>query len=342
LQKLVKILVTVLTLSVVAEPIIAGRYADAMFHLGVSPRNSALGNAGGSLIQNGSVFLHNPANISYLKNPELAAMYVSQFGMADYNILGLSMPISKSIVVGLHWMHFGVENIPLRPDLSGYNILTQRDSARTLLQNPLGSFSDKEDAVFISIAKMFRWNLDLGWRYFEIPLQTPIGINIKYLNRELYRLTGSGVGLDLSAGLKFGIGELFDADWMGTFGTSLLWQDVTNTAISWSSYSQDVMHSNLQLYYSYEQPVNFMHSSLSWVYTQSKAVKGGAKFGFEVEYKNRLSIQAGYHNHRWGTGISVFTKIWKFPLSIEYAFSPHVLGNSHRIGITVGFHKSVK
>jgi len=342
LQKHAKILVAVFIFTLVAKPGIAGRYADAMFHLGVSPRSSALGNAGGSLLQNGSVFLYNPANMSYLKHPELAAMYVSQFGMANYNILGISTPVSSGIVVGAHWLHFGVDNIPLRPDLSEYTILTQRDSARTLLRNPLGSFSDKEDAVFISIAKMFRWDLDLGWRYFSLPLETPLGINVKYLDRKLYTLTGSGIGLDFSAGLKFPIGELFDADWMGKFGTSFLWQDVTNTPVSWSSHSQDVMYSNLQMFFSYEQPMNFIHSSLHWVYARTKSEKGGAKFGFEVEYKNYLSIQAGYQNHRWGAGISIFSKVLSFPLSIEYAFSPHVLGNSHRIGITVGFHKAVK
>lgn len=306
-----------------------------MLHLGVNPRNCALGNAGGSLLQNGEVFLSNPANLSYLRMPEFAGMYVSQFGMANYNILGISTPISEKLAIGIHWLHFGVDDIPLRPDLSGLNILTQRDSARTLLDHPLGMFTDREDALFISVARMFRWELDYGWQYASLPVETPVGINLKILNRKLYNITGTGIGLDLSFGLKFKLTDLLDADWMGKFGMAFLWQDITNTPISWSTYSQDMMPSNMQMFLSYVQPLPFIKSRLNFVYSGAKRFKGGRAFGVEYQFRQILGMQIGFRDHRMNAGISLNTHISAFPVSIQYAFSPHVLGNSHRVGLRI-------
>jgi len=313
--------------------VFAGRYADSMFRLGVSPRGSALGNAAGALLKDGAAFLDNPANISYLNTLNVRALYISQFGMADYNYLGIAIPIMPSVVTEINWMHFGVDNIPLHPDLSGFSILTQRDSARVLSNDGLGTFADREDAVFLSLAKMSRWNLNLGYRYFSIPVETPIGINIKYLNRQVYNVKGAGIGVDLSMAFRFSVAQLLDIKSLGDFGIALLAQDLTGTPVSWNTRSQDVIHPALQWNWVYQQPVKWHNSQVNFVYKTTSRYQGGTGWGIEWFIRQRFGIQIGANSGQFSAGMTVNTTVFSFPISIEYAFSRHDLGMTHRLGI---------
>ena len=316
-----------------STPLVAGRYAESMFHLGTSSRGVALGNATGALFEDGAVFLQNPANLSYLTQVEFRGMYTTQFGLANYNHLGAAIPVQKDFTVSLNWLRFAVDGIPLRPDLSQYSLVTQRDSARALLHNGLGTFEDREDAVFLSVARLFKWNLDLGWRYFELPVETPVGINLKYLNRKIYNVSGSGLGVDLSAGLKFHLRDLLDVKWMGTLGNALMLQDVTGTPVSWNTKSQDVMRPAVQWHLSYEQPLPWKRSSLNFVTSRSSRYGSTPGTGIEFVYNEILAIQVGKRAAQWSGGMTFYTLIQEWPVGVEYSFGHHDLGFSHRLGM---------
>lgn len=328
-------LLILLGLTAFSESLVAGKYADAMLHLGISPRITALGNAAGSLIESGDAFLYNPGNIGYADRIELQAMYVSQFGMANYNTLGLTIPVIKNLAVGLHWLHLGVDDIPLRPDLHQYDLVAQRDSARTLLENPLGSFAEKEDVIFISLGKLFRKDIDLGWQYANLPVVIPIGLNIKFLNRRIYQVTGTGIGIDLSTGLKMPLGEVMDFDWIGTLGTALLWQDVTGTPISWDTYSQDVMHPVLQWSLSFEQPVRMIWGNINLVWTKSTREGMNPAWGVEYAMNKLLALQLGVLNKQLNGGVTLRTTLAGVAVHLQYAFGNHLLGSTHRVGIQI-------
>ena len=318
---------------IVSSPVFAGRYGESMFHLGTSSRGVALGNATGALFEDGAAFLHNPANLGYLDQVEFRGMYTSQFGLANYNHLGVTIPVQKEYTVSLNWLRFAVEGIPLRPDLSQFTLVTQRDSARSLLQNGLGTFEDREDAVFLSVARLFRWNLDLGWRYFKLPVETPVGINLKYLNRKIYNVSGSGIGLDVSAGLKFRLPDLLDIKWMGTLGNALMVQDVTGTPVSWNTKSQDVMRPTLQWHISYEQPIPWKNSSLNFVTNRSTRYGSAPGTGIEFVYNEKVAVQVGTRARQWSGGLTFHTILNTWPVSVEYSFGHHDLGFSHRLSL---------
>jgi len=318
-----------------------GRYTDSMLRLGVSPRGSALGGAAGSLFETGAVFLQNPGNISYLNNSEFRALYISQFGLANYNYLGAAHPFGSDYVFAVNWLHLSVDDIPLRPDLSDLTLLTQRDSARTLLNNPLGAFTDREDAVFLSLAKMFRWDLDLGLRYFSFPVETPVGVNIKYLNRRIHTVRGSGLGIDVSIGAKFWLSKLLDVKWMGRLGNALLLQDLTGTPVSWNTKSQDVMHPSLRWSISYEQPITKMSGQLNAVYTRSTRYGTEPSWGIEYRFRDFLGLQVGTSQAQFNAGISFYPTIFTLPFAVEYSLGNHVLGYSHRLGLSVLLSKQI-
>lgn len=285
--------------------------------------------------------MHNPANLGYVNSSEIRALYISQFGLANYNYLGATQPVGADYVFAVNWMRLSVDDIPLRPDLSDLTLVTQRDSARTLLHDPLGTFTDREDAVFLSLARMFRWNLDLGWRYFAFPVETPIGVNIKYLNRRIHTVQGSGLGIDVSVGAKFWLSELLDVKWMGRLGNALLIQDLTGTPISWNTKSQDVMHPNLLWSLSYEQPIRRFDGQLNFVF--SRASRYGAKSSWGIEYKIQdvAAVQIGTTAEQFNAGIAFYPTMFQMPFSIEYSLGNHVLGYSHRLGLSVSLSKPI-
>ena len=332
LRKPVKYLILTFGLLLVYQPLPGGEYADAVLRIGISPRSIALGNAAGSLIEGDEACFHNPANISYADRVEIRGMYVSQFGMANFNTLGFTLPLLPDWAASVHWSHFGVDDIPLRPDLHAFDLITQRDSARALLEEPLGHFGSSEDAVFVSLGKMFRWDFDLGWQYFSLPVETPVGMNVKYLYREIAQVTGSGIGLDLSAGLKFPLNELFDAEWIGQFGAAVLWQDVTGTPVSWNTQSQDVMHPAMRWSLSMEQPVGFLFGRINAVWSRSSRAGGSSGWGLEYELGRMLSLQVGSAGQRLNAGASIGFRILGIAVDLQYAFGEHLLGSSHRIG----------
>ncbi|MCF7804820.1 MAG: hypothetical protein K9N46_04265 [Candidatus Marinimicrobia bacterium] len=306
-----------------------------MFQLGISPRTSALGNASGVLVEDGTAFLANPANLAYVTETEFRGMYISQFGLADFNTLAITAPVSVNTVMSINWLRLSVDDIPLRPNLNNLTLLAQRDSARVLQENGLGTFQDREDAVFISLAQMYRWDLDLGFRYFKLPVETPIGVNVKYLNREIHTVKGSGIGLDVSAAIKFSLSELLDVDWMGKLGNGLMIQDVTGTPVSWNTRSQDVMRPAILWSASYEQPIAWEESQLNFVYTRSTRYELGTGYGIEFIYRDVLGLQLGHARNQLTGGLSFHTLLYDFPLSIEYAFGSHNLGNTHRLGLSL-------
>lgn len=322
------ILLGILTVSQTAY---GGRYADSMLRMEVSPRAAALGGAAGALLENGAVFLQNPANISYVTKLRVRGLYQSQFGLASYHHLGIVYPIVRAMAVAVNWMRFSVNDIPLRPDLSGHSTLSRRNVSRTIASHPAGTFSDRENAFFLSVARMYRWDLDLGWRYFKLPVETPVGMNIKYLHRRLHTIQGHGLGVDCSVALKFSMAELLDYRWMGRAGISLLLKDFTGTPISWNTRSQDIIEPAWQWNWAYEQPIGVNGNAIHLVWRKSTRYRDGSGWGVEWQHRKLLAVQLGRNGQGLVGGISVGSSWHKYRLVFEYGFTRHVLGNVHKI-----------
>lgn len=314
-----------------------GRYVDSMFRLGCNPRNAALGHAGGSLIEDGAAFLDNPANLSYLSQLNLQLMYLSQFGLASYNHIGLSIPFETDFVFGVNYLLFRTEGIPVRPDIRHLGSLAQRDSSRSVAGNMAEMFSDREEACFLSLARMYRWDLDFGWQYFKLPVETPVGVNVKYLNRRIYTVRGSGVGLDLSAGLKFELSRLLDRRWMGKFGIALLVADFTKTPVLWTTKSQDVIEPAFQWSWSYQQPVHKLRSVCNLVMRASTRYRDSFSWGMEWNYRDLLALQAGGVRKRYSAGLTISTRLRGIGTRLSYAVSSHTLGQSHQLSCSIFF-----
>lgn len=318
----------------------AGENAGAFLNIGVGARAMALGGAFSSSVDDGTAFYWNPAGLSLISKRELNMMYTSLFGfpnsLASYQSISYVQPLQQGAAISLGWIRLSSNDIPRFPELVGGDKNPGPRTKDKLLQgdgNPQGHFSDAEDALFFSFGKMSRYKLDLGWQYFVLPLEFPLGGSLKYIHYSLAGKTARGVGFDIGGGVRFAASDLFAKEYLGKVALALVFQNVANTAITWETRRQDVVPYKTKISISYLQPLTFWRSkvTLSWEKESKKHKK--SQFGVEYTYKNGLSFRGGYNGESFSMGTGMIFRA----LRVDYALSSHELGSIHRINAAVRF-----
>lgn len=312
-----------------------GQYAGEFLELGVSAGNLAMGGSCGALDRSNTAFYANPAGLAYISQTNVNLMYMDQFGLAKYNYLGSARPISKTVTLAVNWIHFGVTDIPRRPDLflSGEYTSEERRSEILIKKGKgYGSFTNSEDALYISLAKMNHYDVFLSWMYHNLRIRIPIGCNIKLIRKHLDTAHGYGIGADFGARINFSFGELMSTNaGMLSFGVTL--QDFTKTNIYWDTNHLDTFKRNLKLSAAYERTVPYFQSHLSFTLEKNTRYDENYRFGLEYRLKNIIALRGGYNFNGLNYGCGINFKIMNIPINLDYALLNHDLGNCHRIGL---------
>jgi len=317
--------------------LIAGEYADAFLELGVSARAAAMANAIGALDISETAFVSNPSGIGYVKEARLGLMYTSQFGLADHNYIGLAMPISQHYSLALSWIRFGVDDIPILPDIVGEisDKAERRDSVISIYNSDIATFNDIENAVFISLARFNSAIIDLGWIYSKFNLEFPIGINIKFIHKKYYTLEGYGLGIDIGGRLRVSGEEVLDINHLGMLSLGLTLKDVSGTTIYWNTKSQDRIRLTPALSWALEQPIRPLKLMVNLGAERQFRYHDKTNYGLEIIYANRLSLRTGLKKSGLSLGLGLNFKAMKKLINLDYSFYNHDLGASHRIGISI-------
>ena len=186
----------------------------------------------------------------------------------------------------------------------------------------------------ITIAKHMDINWDIGWQYWEMPLEMAFGFNIKMIDLSLDNKSGSGVGIDLGYILKLGLDKIFVSPYYGDLSIGISTQDMLNTRITWDTDSKhkDNIARNFKIGFSYSQPLPVFKSSLTLAYDLDTRYNGLEHVGLEYLFNNLFAVRIGSNGGYMTTGAGIY--LWK--LKVEYAFQSHDLGNTHRVGILFG------
>jgi hypothetical protein len=204
-----------------------------------------------------------------------------------------------------------------------------------LTDAPLGYSSFTNDAFFLTLAKSYKLNLDFGWQYFVLPIEIPLGVNIKFIRQSLFNQSASGLGLDLGGMFKFGLDDLFDDNRLGKFAFGYALKDLTKTKITWNTDSRQ--SSNIErswsLGLSYFQPIPRIRGQLLLAYALEDRYEKVSHFGIEYVYYDRLAIRFGLDNQQFAAGIGMKVLFFNF----DYAFKGHELGGSHRLSTSIRF-----
>ncbi len=336
MRKIITITISILMLINVARAQ-DSKYTASFLEMGIGARALAMGSAYVGLSSDASGFYWNPGGLAFLKNYQAASMYADLFGsLENQNYISVAIPIFGGATISLAWVRLSVEDIP-RYAFDETSNAFQRitGSALPLDGDAEGSFSSYDDAYYITFAKYKRLNMNLGWQYFEVPIDFAYGANFKILRQQIDDKTGSGLGVDLGIQVRMALSDLFDDDLYGDLSFGLNAQDLTNTEITWDTDSKhrDEVERNFKYGFAYIQPLQFIKSRFTLAYDVNSKYEGSTHFGTELLYNSILAMRLGSNNGDFTTGAGIY--FWKF--QFDYAYQSHDLGNSHRVSVLLNF-----
>ncbi len=313
------------------------QYTDAFLRIGVYPRSIGVGQAVAALTENNSGSIINPAAIGFINSTNLSVMYINQFGMADYIAASINHSWRQFWQTGISMVNLSIDNIPDRPDLRRIlDLETRRDSIRTLTSRGFSTFRDRETGIFFTLTRNLSTTLDLGWHISPFEIQLPVGLNIKMIHKDLYDLSGNGIGIDLGSMLSFNLADVTGADWMGNLTLGLALTDITGTLIYWSSGKNDRIDPALI------SGMGYRHTFRSFpvemvLLVQSRSADSIMDFGFEFIFKDIIALRIGNRQGEIQGGLGLHFPVDNRPISVDYSFNAHNLGDAHRIGGSITF-----
>jgi hypothetical protein len=332
------------------SPAGATLYAGEFLEIGVGGRPLGMGGAWCALADDPSSFYWNPAGLAHVPAITVWGMYANQFGkfgdpLAQHSVVGAAIPITGS-VLAVHWIHFAVDQIPLFPDYSDSSFDYRKNQINGI---PEGYFGDSEDALFISLAHNFKFNLDLGWSFFELPVEIPAGLNLKMIRQKLYHSESSGIGGDAGFQVRWSLLDMFGKPFIGSVSVGLMLQDFTDTQLTWSAQTKDVIPMNWRFGVGYHQPLPRWKSELNFERVSNTRYPNDGRMGLEYIYDKKVALRFGFTRLDWGHFITFKWKDVDFSawtagagihykhFTADYAFLKVEFGNVHRLSVNYEF-----
>jgi hypothetical protein len=216
-MKLIKSVITIILILASGALAQDTKYGGEFLELGIGPKAIGLGGAYVALADDGSGFYWNPAGTSYLKRPQISLMYANLFNsLENHGYVSASVPIFGGAVVSASWIRLAVENIPRYDDPNFYDYTRDeryRDPQGIGLTAPAsGNFTFANNAYYVTFSRLSTVDLDLGWQYFNLPVDIAYGLNFKMLDIGLDNRKGTGMGLDLGFLVAMGLLMIASAD----------------------------------------------------------------------------------------------------------------------------------
>lgn len=325
------LLITLLFISTTLQSqTVISKYAGEFMALGVGGRALGMGGAFVAVANDVTSGYYNPAGLANLNYPQLSLMHSEQFGnLVNYDYGAVAIPYSTDMSFGLSVMRLGVDGIPdtrnALYDANGDGIIDINGDR--LDYSKITEFSNQDWAFYLTFAK--RQSENFYW-----------GVNAKIIRRDLGDIaSANGIGFDVGA-YYMPMENLF-------LGANL--QDATTTLVAWSTGRNELVSPTLKVGGAYkfvEILGGYIMPALDFdIRFENRRFAsnfniGPVSFdmhaGFEYNYKNIISVRAGYNDVKQFT-IGAGVKLPK--LNIDYSFARfseseiNRLPDSHRISL---------
>lgn len=329
----------ILIVILLPQILFAGRYAGDFMMIGCGVRPLGMGGTFAAIADDGSAIFWNASGLSQIRKAEVETMRAFLYkNLATYDFMSVCIPLPAKTTIGFSMTRLNVDNIPFYDEkwLVGTNVDERSaDVEQQLTGNPDGTFSSSDLLVEFAFSKNIFQEINLGWILFHLPIDYYFGGTFKYIKRDLYENSGTGMGFDISFMIKSDFALLTDIDWLGSIKYAINLQDVAGTEITWdtSSKHRDMIITNPKFGLAVIQPLDFIKSELILAYDWDNMYKYTRHFGAEFNYDNFLFLRSGIFDKDFSAGIGIKYKSY----GLDYAFITNNLGNSHRVGLTFQF-----
>ncbi|HEY3296651.1 MAG TPA: hypothetical protein VGL38_14565 [bacterium] len=333
MKKTLLLLCLALLLSSAAQ---AARYAGEFLEIGIGARGVAMGGAMTAHADDAMSFYWNPAGMGYVSGVQAAGMYADLFdGLANYSVAGLTLPVSGA-VFSLNYVRLGVSGIGRHPDYAALSNRILHGDTLSVQEYLLatggaaqGQFSDNESAVFLTFAKLNKFTIDFGWSYFQIPIEIPLGANVKIINQSLGGAKGSGIGVDGGGQIRVPLSDLLWDKWKAQVAWGFNVQDLTRTAVDWGEGNKDAIPTNFRNGVALIQKMPGRSSKLILSYDTEYRWVHTNHYGLEYQFEKVLALRGGFWGREWTAGAGL--SIWR--ATVDYAYLSRELGNTHRVSV---------
>lgn len=309
-----------------------GKYGASFLDFGVGARAVALGGAPVAAVDDGSAFYWNVAGLAHITSTRVDFMYATAFGsvanpLATYNHVGASFPLGRTAALAANVVRLAVDDIPIFPELPG-NGFGQRllDPSLRPDGQPLGYFSDREEALVLSFAKMNTITVSPGWLYSDFGVEIPFGISFRMVRQRLYGASATGFGVDLGGMLRVGLNELLDVPTLGTLSAGLAAINIGGTALTWNTRHQDRIAEDIRHGLAYRQPLPWNRSSVLVCWAKNRRPARVDHWGLEYEI-GWVAVRLGLDGGRFTAGAGFDFRRF----TVDYGFVSSDLGNVHRL-----------
>lgn len=335
MKKLYIILITLL----ITLNLFAGRYAGDFLAIGAGVRAISMGGAFSAVADDANALYWNTAGIGQIKKGQIFAMHAFLYeNLASYDNVIFCQPLPNGATIGINWTRLTVDEIPYFKEkyLYGTNVDERVTNPALHLPGDTDSYFKSTDDLFqLGFSKHIHFDLDLGWKFFEMPIDIFAGGNIKFIRRELFDNLGTATGFDLSLLFATDMSYVFNQDYLGRLKYGVNFMDLGGTDIKWDSRSDrvDQILMNTKMGVAVEQPLPFIKSVLTLALDQDYVYDETIHYGGEIFYDQKVALRGGYSDGNYSTGLGL--AVYNF--NIDYAFVTNNLGNTNRIGLSFTF-----
>ena len=323
-----------LLLILFTQSVICGEYGDAFLLASHHSHAQALGYSSVATRVGGGHALNNPAGFASGATAQFGMLYQQFDGLSSNIVLEGNHGISQNYIFGITYIHSAVDGLHYRPNLSGLSPEDRRDSVLTIGADAPGELINyREDGVFLTLARVFEFEINLGWKFFKIPVKMPVGISTKYLDKILVENRGLGFGIDIGSQVFFNLAGMTKVLSNTEFGIGLFVSDILNTPVYWTTEHQDAIKRDFTRGFSMRQNLPAYSTSITLSTSQQNRYPDVRQYGLEIGFKDLVYMRGGYDGYTPSLGLGIGLK--KF--IIDYSFSQHELANLQKIGINYHF-----
>lgn len=334
-----KKIILIIIVSLIFINLFAGRYAGEFMVIGSGVRSSGMGKAFTAIADDGSAIYWNASGIAQLRRTEISLMRAFLYnGLASYDNFNFCQPLPNNVTIGFNWTRLSIDDIPifLESHLVGNPSFRASYFEYNLPGIPDDYMSSTDDLFQFAFAKHLHHDLNLGWLFFDVPLDFYFGGNIKYIKRKIDESIGNGTGFDFSLLTRTSLAVLFERDWLGDISFGVNFQDIGGSNITWDVVDDDSDHQdevlmNSKIGLAIIQPINSINSSITISQDIDYIYSTTYHLGVEYKYSDLVEVRLGYYDSNFTTGITIKYK----DFSLDYAFLTNNLANTNRVGIRV-------
>lgn len=311
-------------------------YAADFLNIDVGARAAAMGGAFTAVADDATGFFWNPAGLVANDAIRVHIDHVPIFnGLAQYNVISAGLPVQNNAALAVGWIRLGVDDIPRYAPLLSTTVdrlTTGRDRSDG---QPLGYFSDNENAFFISLsgAAFSEWDVGFGYNKYTVPIEFAFGLSGKYILHQLDDHSGSGQGIDTGFRMRVfdRMNDLESASWLSI---GIIARDISRTTILWDTASKhrDSIEPGYRLGAAGSLPFKAWESRVT-VSCDRDLTEQAWFAGAELDFFNTVMLRCGYKKQDFAAGAGLVFGVFR----VDYAFVMNELAHTHRVSGAVHF-----